>query len=223
MEMLIRSLDKEKRRFADQMNGERQAHQDQIQNMMKASMRQAQVERQTFIRENETLQEQFLVFQERNEENMEMVQSLSYRVALQLKEREALHQQVNDQADQEKVDLIKALNKKHDEEMKALRDELNAKLNEMAKQVPRDELRSGKTAQLIDERTKEADRLQNSIAETRQRQEEIEELGSWRNILRAAGLAISAIFPRLARTAIPVSAAVGIVLDIISDHFCSIM
>ena len=223
MEMLIRSLDKEKRRFADQMNGERQAHQDQIQNMMKASMRQAQVERQTFMRENEALQEQFLVFQERNEENMEMVRSLSYQSALQQKEREALRQQVKDQADQEKVDLIKVLNKKHDEEMKALRDELNAKLNEMAKQVPRDELRSGQTAQLIDERTKEADRLQNSIAETRQRQEEIEELGSWRNIMEAAGLAFSVIFPGLARTAIRVSDAVGIVLDIISDHFCSIM
>ncbi|XP_066019928.1 guanylate-binding protein 1-like [Pocillopora verrucosa] len=223
MEMLIRSLDKEKRRFADQMNGERQAHQDQIQNMMKASMRQAQVERQTFMRENEALQEQFLVFQERNEENMEMVQNLYYRAALQQKEREAFRQQVKDQADQEKVDLIKALNKKHDEEMKALRDELSAKLNEIAKQVPRDELRSGQTAQLIDERTKEADKLQNSIAETRRRQEEIENLGFWKNILRTAGLAFSAFFPGLAPIAIQVSAAVGTVLDIISDHFCSIM
>ena len=223
MEMLIRSLDEEKRRFADQMNGERQAHQDQIQNMMKASMRQAQEERQTFMRENEALQEQFLVFQERNEENMEMVQNLSYRAAQQQKEREAFRQQVKDQADQEKVDLIKALNKKHYEEMKALRDELSAKLNEIAKQVPRDELRSGQTAQLIDERTKEADKLQKSITETRQRQEEIENLGFWTDILSVAGLAFSAFFPRLAPIVIQVSAAVGTVLDIISDHFCSIM
>ena len=34
--------------------------------------------------------------------------------------------------------------------MKALWDELNAKSNEMAKQVSLDEMRSGKTAELID-------------------------------------------------------------------------
>ena len=34
--------------------------------------------------------------------------------------------------------------------MKALWDELNGKSNEMAKQVSRDEMRSGETAELID-------------------------------------------------------------------------
>lgn len=34
--------------------------------------------------------------------------------------------------------------------MKALWDELNAKTNKMAKQVSRDEMRSGETAELID-------------------------------------------------------------------------
>ena len=65
------------------------------------------------MRENDALQERFLAFQERNEENMKMVQNLSDRAAQQQK---ALRQQMKDQADQDKEDLIKALNEKHDEE-----------------------------------------------------------------------------------------------------------
>ena len=78
-----------------------------------------------------------------------MVQNLSDRAVQQQKEREAFRQQMKNQANQDK----EALNEKHDEEMKALRDELNAKSNEMAVQVPRDEVRSGETTELIYKRT----------------------------------------------------------------------
>lgn len=230
MEMLIRNLDEEKRRFADQMKGERQAHQDQIQNMMEASMRQAQEERQAFMRENEALQERFLAFQERNEENMKMVQNMSDRAAQQQKEREALRQKMKDQADRGKEDLVKALNEKHDVEMKALRDELNTKSNEMPEQVPQDKLKSGETAELIDRRTREAEERQRNIAETRERQQEVEKPGFWKKALKGVGkivplvgTAVSAIVPTIAPIAAPVAAAVGAVCHFVSDHVCSIM
>ena len=226
MEMLIRNLDEEKRRFADQMKGERQAHQDQLQNMMEASMRQAQEERQAFMRENEALQERFLAFQEHNKENMKMVQNLSDRATQQQKEREALRQQMKDQADQDKEDLIKALNEKHDEEMKALRDELNAKSNEMPEQVPQDKLKSGETAELIDRRTREAEERQRNIAETREGQQEAEKPGFWKVALKGVGkiaplvgTCASAFVP----TAAPAGALVGTACHIVSDHVCSIM
>ena len=230
MEMLIRNLDEEKRRFADQMKGERQAHQDQIQNMMEASMRQAQEERQAFMRENEALQERFLAFQERNEENMKMVQNMSDRAAQQQKEREALRQKMKDQADQDKEDLVKALNEKHDEEMKALRDELNTKSNEMPEQVPQDKLKSGETAGLIDRRTREAEERQRKIADTRKRQQEVEKPGFWKKALKVVGTTVplvgavvSAAAPTAAPLAAPVTIFVGTACNIVSDHVCSIM
>ena len=82
-----------------------------------------------------------------------MVQILSDRAVQQQKEREAFRQQMKNQANQDKEDLRKALNEKHDKEMKALQDELNAKSNEMAEQVPGDEVRSGETTELIHKRT----------------------------------------------------------------------
>ena len=85
-----------------------------------------------------------------------MVQNLSDRAVQQQKEREAFRQQMKNQANQDKEDLRKALNEKHDKEMKALQDELNAKSNEMAEQVPGDEVRSGETTELIHKRTKDS-------------------------------------------------------------------
>ena len=84
---------------------------------------------------------------------MKMVQNLSDRTVQQQKEREAFRQQMKNQANQDKEDLRKALNEKHDKEMKALQDELDAKSNEMAEQVPGDEVRSGETTELIHKRT----------------------------------------------------------------------
>ena len=62
------------------------------------------------MRKSETLQERFLAFQRCNEGIMKMVQNLSDRAAQQRKEREALFQQMKDQGDPDKEDLIKALN-----------------------------------------------------------------------------------------------------------------
>ncbi|PFX16732.1 hypothetical protein AWC38_SpisGene18972 [Stylophora pistillata] len=230
MEMLIRNLNEEKRRFADQMNGERKAHQDQLQNMMEASMRKAQQERQAFMRENKAIQDRFLKFQERNQENMKMVKNLSDQAAQQEKEREVLRQQMKDQADQDKEDLMKAINDKHDEEMKALRNEMNVTSNEVERKVPPDEIKSGETAGLIEKRTREAEERQRKIAETREKQQEVEKPGFLKKALKFAGkvvplvgVTVSAFVPGVAPIVLPVTAVVGGACEYVSDHFCSIM
>ena len=60
--------------------------------------------------EEEALQERFLAFQGCNKGIMKMAQNLSDRAAQQRTEREALCQQMKDQVDPDKEDLIKALN-----------------------------------------------------------------------------------------------------------------
>ena len=60
--------------------------------------------------EEEGLQERFLAFQGCNKGIMKMVQNLSDRAAQQRTEREALCQQIKDQVDPDKENLIKALN-----------------------------------------------------------------------------------------------------------------
>ena len=60
--------------------------------------------------EEEALQERFLAFQGCNKGIMKMAQNLSDRAAQQRIEREALLQQMKDQGDPDKEDLIRALN-----------------------------------------------------------------------------------------------------------------
>ena len=60
--------------------------------------------------EEKSLQERFLAFQGCNKGIMKMAQNLSDRAAQQRIEREALCQQMKDQGDPDKEDLIRALN-----------------------------------------------------------------------------------------------------------------
>ena len=114
--------------------------------------------------------------------------------------------------------------------MKALRDELNAKSNEMPEQVPQDKLKSGETAELIDRRTREAEERQRNIAETRERQQEVEKPGFWKKahkvvgkIAPLVGTVVSAVVPTAAPFAAPVATFVGTACHIVSDHVCSII
>ena len=51
MEILIKNLNEEKKRFSEQMKGEIIAQQEQMKNMMDANMKQAQKDRKAFIKE----------------------------------------------------------------------------------------------------------------------------------------------------------------------------
>ena len=226
----MQNLEEERKRFQEQMEIERNAHRDQMENMMAASMKHAQEERRAFVRENQALQDRFLALQDCNEENMKMIKKLSDVAAKQKGEKEELLQKMKDQADVDQETVIKKMNDKHDAEMKALRDDMNAKLDEVIKQAPPDEAVKCGTPGLINKRTKEADCLQRKIAETHKKQQAVEKPGFWKKALKfvgkvvpAIGVVVSAVMPAVAPIVVPVTAAAGKVIEIVSDHICSVM
>jgi len=230
MELLIQNLEEERKRFMEQMEIERSAHRDQMENMMAASMKHAQEERRAFARENQALQDRFLALQDCNEENMRMIKKLSDVAAKQKREKEELLQRMKDQADVDQETLIKKMNDKHDEEMNALRDGMNAKLDEVITHAPPDETVKCGTPALINKRTKEADCLQRKIDETHEKQQAVEKPSFWKKALKfvgkvapAVGRIVSLAVPVAAPIAIPVAAAAGKVIEFASDHICSVM
>jgi len=230
MEMLIKNLEEERKRFSEQMEIERNAHRDQMENMMAASMKHAKEERRAFVRENQALQDRFLALQDCNEENMKMVKKLSDLAAKQEKEKVELLQNVKDQADDDQETLIKKINDKHDEEMNALRDEMNAKLDGVIRQAPPDEAVKCGTPGLIDKRTKEVDCLQRKIDETHKKQQAVEKPGFWKQALKfvgkvvpIVGIVVSAVMPAVAPIVAPVTAVAGKVVEFVSDNICSVM
>lgn len=231
MEMLIQNLEEERKRFKEQMEIERNAHRDQMENMMAASMKHAQEERRAFVRENQTLQDRFLALQDCNEENMKMIKKLSDVAAKQKREKEELLQKMKDQADVDQETLIKKINDKHDEEMNALRDDMNAKLGEVIKHAPPDETVKCGTPGLINRRTKEADCLQRKIHETQKEQQAVEKPGFWKKALKfvgkvvvpVVGAVVSVVMPAVAPIVAPVAAVASKVAEFVSDHICCVM
>ena len=91
---------------------------------------------------------------------MRMIKKLSDVAAKQKREKEELLQKIKDQADVDQETPIKRINDKHDKEMGALRDDMNAKVDEVMRQAPPDETVKCGTPGLINKRIKDADRLQ---------------------------------------------------------------
>lgn len=211
------------------MNGERKAHSEQMQNMVAASMEQAQEDRRAFIRENQALQDRFLALQERNEENMKMIKNLSDQAAKQEKEKKEILQKMKQQADDDHETLIKKINEKHDEEMNALRDEMKAKLDKVVRQAPTSEPKTCRTTGLMDKRTRDADNLQKRINDTHRQQQDVEKPSFVKGVLKfvgkvvpVVGAVVSAVLPAVAPIVAPVAAAAGALITFAAD-ICSIM
>ena len=198
MEMLLKNLEEERKRFSEQMESERKAQQGQMDNMIAISMKRAQEERQAFIRENQALKERSMALQEHNENNMRMIKKLSEMAVKKEQEEKALRQQLEVNAKDDSEGLIKELNEKHDAEMKALRDEMNANLDEVIKQTQSSALTAWTTEGLIGQRVKETDDLHGKIKRTRKERENVEKPGFWTQILGrlvvpAVGAVLSAV------------------------------
>ena len=232
MDMLIKNLEEERKRFREQMESERNADRDQMQNMMAASMNHAQEERSAFVRENQASQDRFLALQDCNEEIMKMIKKLSDVAAKQEREKEKLLQKMKENhAEVDQETLIKKVNDKHDEEIKALRDDMNAKLDEVNKHAPPDETVKCGTPGLINKRTKEADSLQRKIDETHKKQQSVEKPGFWKIALKfvgcvfvpIVGIVVSAVVPTSGHIVRPVTAVVSKATEFVADHICSVM
>ncbi len=227
MEVLLKNLDEERKRFSEQMESERKAQQGQLDNMMATSMKQAQEERKAFILENRALKDHFVAMQEHNENNMKMIKKLSEMAAKRQEEENELRQRMKAQADEDNEALIKKLNEKHDKEMKALRDEMNGKLDELIRQAPPSEPLMCGTTGLIKKRAEEDENLHGKIQKTRGDQEDAEKPGFWRKALQFVGKlvvpAVGAVVSAVAPVAAPIAAPLAAGASYVADNFCSVM
>jgi len=219
MEMLLKNLEEERKRFSEQMESERKAQQDQMDNMIATSMKRAQEERQVFIRENQALKERFMALQEHNENNMRMIKKLSEMASKKEQEEKVLRQQLEVNAQDDSEALIKELNEKHDADMKALRDDMNAKLDEVIKKAPSIALTARTTEGLIEQRVKETDDLHSRIKLTRKEREDVEKPGFWtqlvgRLVVPAVGAVLSAVEPIAVPLAEGVSCLAGTLCNV---------
>ena len=163
MEILIKNLNEEKKRFSEQMKGEIIAQQEQMKNMMDANMEQAQKDRKVFIEENEALKDNLRGIQKNNEENAKLIKKYSDLAAKKDEEIQKLRQDMQRKAVQDREAEIQKLNDKHDEEMRAIRDEMEKKTT------------CGGAG--FKSRSKTAANLNDKIQQTYKDQEEVEKPG----------------------------------------------
>jgi len=223
MEMLLKNLEEERKRFSEQLESERKAQQGQMDNMIATSMKRAQEERQAFIRENQALKERFMALQEHNENNMRMIKKLSEMAAQKEQEEKVLRQQLEVNAKDDSEALIKELNEKHDAEMKALRDDMNAKLDEIIKQAPSSALTASTTEGLIGQRVKETDDLHGKIKLTRKGREDVEKPGFWTQALQLVGSLVVPAVGAVLSAVEPIAAPLAEGVSSIAGTFCNVM
>ena len=230
MELMIKNLEEEKKRFSEQIEAERKAQQDQLNNMKAARIMQAQEERKAFIEQMEVLNARVKEMQIYNEENMRRIKKMSEVAAKQDKEKEELLQQISSKGSEDKEALIKEVNERHVREVKALRDEMNAKLDEVMASAPKVEKDQFLTPGLMNKRTKEAGELHDKAEEIHKARQEIEKPGILKTILKfvsgivpAAGAVASAVCPVAAPLVLPITGLVGAAAGFVADNICSIM
>ena len=217
MEILIKNLNEEKKRFSEQMKGEIIAQQEQMKNMMDANMKQAQKDRKAFIEENEALKDNLRGIQKNNEENAKLIKKYSDLAAKKDEEIQKLRQDMQRKAAQDREAEIQKLNDKHEEEMRAIRDEMAKKTS------------CGGAG--FKSRSKTAANLNDKIQQTYKDQEEVEKPGFCKKALKfigryvapVVGTVVSAVVPAFAPIVAPVAAAAGVAAEFVSDNFCSIM
>ena len=86
MEMLIARIEKERVQYQQYIYSELEAQRVQMQNMMAANMKQAEQEREAFIKDNQASEMRFLEVQRSNEENMKLIRNMTHLIAKQHKE-----------------------------------------------------------------------------------------------------------------------------------------
>ena len=92
MEMLIDRIEKERIQYQQHIYSELEAQRVQMQNMMAANMKQAEQEREAFIKDNQASEMRFLEVQRSNEENMKLIRNMTHLIAKQHKEKEFLRE-----------------------------------------------------------------------------------------------------------------------------------
>ena len=238
MEMLIARLETERAQYRQQMYSELEAQRVQMQNMMAANMKQAEQEREAFIKDNQALEERFLEVQRSNEENMKLIRNMTALIARQHKEKEVLRENAKELPKDKMEGLLNEMSERHADEVGALLKETEGQFEEInkLKQETSDEEDENVCHKKMDEipemiklRSEAVGNVRKKIAETSQEQEQ-----GWisscikkglKVIARTAkpiGSIISIVQPETAAFVGPASDAIGSVADELSD-VCSVM
>ena len=238
MEMLITRLEKERVQYRQQMHSELEAQRVQMQNMMASNMKQAEREREAFIKDNQALEERFLDMQRSNEENMKLIRNMTALIARQHKEKEVLRENAKELPRDKMEGLLYEMSERHTDEVRALLKETDDQF-EGAKKLKQETSDEGddntchknldEVPEMIKLRSEAVEDVQKKITETHQEQEEVETSSYIKKglkvIARTAvpiGQIISIFHPETAPFAVPASAAIGTAAEALSNE-CSIM
>ena len=238
MEMLIARLETERAQYRQQMYRELEAQRVQMQNMMAANMKQAEQEREAFIKDNQALEERFLEVQRSNEENMKLIRNMTALIARQHKEKEVLRENAKELPKDKMEGLLNEMSERHADEVGALLKETEGQfeeINKLKQETSNEEdenvchKKMDEIPEMIKLRSEAVGNVRKKIAETSQEQEQ-----GWisscikkglKVIARTAkpiGSIISIVQPETAAFVGPASDAIGSVADELSD-VCSVM
>lgn len=203
-----------------------------MQNMMAANMRQAEQERQAFMREKKAMEERFLEVQQSNEENMKMISHLSELMAQHEREKKELRAKAEQLPEEELEGLLTEMSGNQKKEVDAMLEKVGD-MKDPSGDEENAEKPHGKSEeelpQMINERKERVAHLQRQIEGTDQEQAEVEKPSFLKKTLKvvaktapAFGAASALVFPNTAPYAGPISDVVGKVADALSEE-CSIM
>ena len=97
-----------------------------MKNMMVANMKQAEQEREVFIKHNQTLEERFLEVQRSNEENMKLIRNMTRLIHHeQHKEKEVLRENSKELSRDKMEALLNEMSERHTDEVRALLQEID--------------------------------------------------------------------------------------------------
>ena len=238
MEMLIARIEKERVQYQQQMHIELEAQRVQMQNMMAANMKQAEQEREAFIKDNQALEERFLEVQRSNEENMKLIRNMTALIARQHEEKELLRENAKELPCDKMEGLLNEMSERHTDEVRGLLKETGDQFEgaKKLKQETGDESDENACHKNLDEvpemiklRSEAVEDVQKKITETHQEQEKVETSSYIKNGLKIVartavpiGQIISIAQPETAPFAVPAGAAIGAAAEALSNE-CSIM
>ena len=244
MEMLIGRLEKERTGLREQMAIERKVQQDQLQNMMAASMKQAEREREAFIKENRALEERFLAMQKSNEKNMKMIKNVTELMAKHEEEKLEFCYKMTALPKEDMEASLEKLNERHTKEVTALLEKMDIQIvgikkikesggDEALYSTEKEKERAAnleELPQLMTSRAQMVSSLQQRIAETEKEWEAVEKPSYLKQGLKVvarvaplADKALSLVLSPAAPYAEPVAAFVGGTALALSKCDCSIM
>ncbi|KAL9979073.1 hypothetical protein ACROYT_G016675 [Oculina patagonica] len=244
MEMLIARLEKENEGMREKMADELKVQREQLQNMLAASMKKAEQEREAFIKENHELEERFLEMQKSNEDNMRTIKNIFELITKYEEEKLKLRMQMRELPEDEMKASLKKMNDRHSEEVTAMLEKLDIQLDgiKKIKESGDDEAlystkkEKGRAAdweelpQMMTSRAQMVGSLQQNMADTEKEREAVDKPSFLKQGLKViaqkvpvVGEAI-ALYPPAKPYAEPVAAVVGAFAKALSEcDDCSIM